>query len=260
MAKTTIVLPVSRSTFLDKVFHSLEMLICDRNETNLLAIVDGDQNLFVDVRNRVALSKFNQRLAFHRKKGIPSSGTIRKRRQRIADIHNEVKDLIADCDYVFSVEDDTLYPPTTLKELFHTLSIHPHAGFVSGIELGRWGYPHIGAWHADNVYEPKAITSLTLNGNESIYAVDAAGFYCMLTTREQYVAHDFAPFKDALGPDVNYGLWLRQLGMMNYVTAKVRCTHLMNTGELNFQNTQPITVRLKKHDTLESWSVEVVND
>ena len=61
---------------------------------------------------------------------------IKARRQRIADIHNEVRQFVPACDYVLRVEDDTVVPPLTFDRLLAAYSLHPFAGFVEGVELG----------------------------------------------------------------------------------------------------------------------------
>ena len=68
---TTIVLPVSRDKHLDLIFPLLEQLECDREQTNLLTIVDGDNNLFLKVRNLTQLSKFKESLTIHFKSKEP---------------------------------------------------------------------------------------------------------------------------------------------------------------------------------------------
>ena len=114
---TTIVLPISRKDYLSKIFMTLEMLDCDRAYTNLLCYVDGSLELFQETRNLVVNSKFRERLCVYRRKGIGSVSSVLRRRQRISDIHNEIKDLIKQTDFIFLIEDDTLFSSNTLKKL-----------------------------------------------------------------------------------------------------------------------------------------------
>ena len=61
------------------------------------------------------------------------------RRRRIAAIHNEIHKLIKPCEYVFLIEDDGALPPDALSRLLADYKAHPYAGFIEGVELGRWG-------------------------------------------------------------------------------------------------------------------------
>jgi hypothetical protein len=35
------------------------------------------------------------------------------------------------------------------------------SGFIEGVELGRWGIPHVGAWRSDDVYDMQWLESAT---------------------------------------------------------------------------------------------------
>lgn len=248
----TIVLPVSRDTFLQRIFANLDSLVCISAETNLLVYVDGDLNLYEKARNLTVNSKFAQKLCIYRRKGMPNVGSVRSRRVRIADIHSEFKALIDKCDYIFLLEDDTLMPTTTLAVLLKHYSTHPFAGFISAIEIGRWGFTHIGAWKVDDIYNPKQITSVP-NG-EGLVEVDAAGFYCCLVKYENYMRHDFKPFEDILGPDVNFGIELRKIGLKNYIDYSLHCKHLTIKDEITFLNTDIVQVQFDKEG--EKWSMK----
>ena len=149
----TILLPCSRPDFLDTVFASLEFLDCGREEVNLLTIVDGDNELFVNVRNRTETSKFGERLCVQ----FPSDEPMRnynfmRRRHRISAIHNFAKQHIKKCHYIWCIEDDGQFRPDALKKLLHHYTLLPFAGLVSGVELGRWGIPCIGGWDFNDIY------------------------------------------------------------------------------------------------------------
>lgn len=252
----TIVLLVSREFFLQRIFANLETLECNAAETNLLVYVDGDWNTFEKARNLTQESKFKERLCIYRRKGLPNVGSIRSRRNRIADIHTEIKEVIVNCDYIFLLEDDTLIPNNALKLLLKDYSENPYAGFVSGVELGRWGYTHIGAWKVDDVYDPKRITSIP-NGQGTI-EIDAAGFYCCLLKKDNYLKTDMQPFEDILGPDVNFGIKLRQGGFKNYVNYDIKCRHLTKRGDINFQNSVIVQMEFTKTDKWTMKQLEVI--
>jgi hypothetical protein len=251
MSSVTIFIPISRPEHLDRLFHSLEVLDCDAEQTNLLTYVDGDQELFLKTRNLTQQSKFVERLCVHRgvQRRTPQFG-LRERRKRIAAIKNESKTLIGECDYIFGIEDDTIVPSHALAQLLSDYASYPHAGFIEGVELGRWGIPYVGAWRADDVYEPTKIESL-MPGHD-VEEIDAGGFYCYLTRRDLYISHEYKPFGyNDLGPDVDYGLYLRRNGYKNYIDWRVKCEHRMKGGmAISLSKNEPRQVAMiKEGDT-----------
>lgn len=250
----TIIMPVSRDYYLQRIFAQLELLECDASETNLLTYVDGDLELFQKTRNFTVNSKFRERLSVYRKRGVPNVGSIKRRRQRIADIHNEMKDIIDSCDYIFMIEDDTLIPTNALNNLLIDYADYPQAGFISGVQIGRWGYKHIGAWTVDDIYFPNKVTSIK-DGQETI-EVDASGFYCCLVKRDIYHSHVFKPFQDILGPDVDFGIEIRKLGYKNYVDYQIKCKHLTKHGEISFLNSDVMQVEFNREN--DKWLMKEV--
>lgn len=230
---TTIVLLVSRAEYLEKVISRIEMLECNHIEVNFLCIVDGNELLYVHTRNLVNDTKFNERLTV--RLDYPGSTTrldIPSRRRRIAAAHNQAKDLIQHTNgYIFSVEDDTLIGVSSLNKLMKVAINHPAFAMVEGVELGRWGVPYVGAWKVDNIYEPETITSIenkyTITEDLPEENIDAGGLYCALIRADLYKQHTFTS-ENGLGPDVNFGLELRQLGYENFIVWTVPCTHLTN--------------------------------
>lgn len=241
---TTIILPVSRPDFLNRIFAQLELMACDKETTNLIVISDGGWALFEKVRNLTVNSKFKERLCIYRHKGIPNVSSQPRRRKRISDIHTEIQKEIKPADYYFLLEDDTMFPLNTLTTLMNMYEDHPHAGFVSGVQIGRHGFSHIGSWRVNDVYNPTTITSVPKG--EGIVEVDAAGIYCCLT--KHYMENKFQPFEDILGPDVSFGLWLRRQGLKNYINYDLQCSHLTKKGEINFKNTEIIQLEFEKTD------------
>lgn len=225
----TIVLTVSRDAFLPKVITSLELLECDHSNVNILCIVDGPPALYVKARNMVADMKYKNRLTLHykSKESVPRFD-IPSRRKRIANIHNFAKENIPeDQDYVFSVEDDTTFSKNTLKKLLKVASENRAFGMAEGVELGRWGVPYVGAWVADDIYDLKELKSLKniTDGLETrISRIDAGGLYCSLIKADLYKQHNFTS-KNGLGPDINLGIELRQLGFDNFILWSIKCTH-----------------------------------
>ena len=245
---TTIILPISRDQHLLKVFASLELLECDRERTSLLALVDGEADLFLMARNLVDQSKFAERLCVQG--NIPGERrefSINTRRRRIAAIHNEIRELIKPCEYVFLIEDDGVLPADALSRLLADYLAHPYAGFIEGVELGRWGIPYVGAWRADDVYDTKRIESVLphtaeiLDGamrpvgevpDRVVEEIDAGGLYACLTRYRHYVDHEFRPFDGcAFGPDIEWGIALRQQGYRNHIDWSVAVEHCKSEGD-----------------------------
>lgn len=254
----TIVLPVSRKDYLDAIFARLETLECDKEQTNLFVYVDGDLQLYQKARNLTVNSKFKERLCVYRRKGQPNVGSIKRRRQRIADIHNEIKEHLAHSDYLFLIEDDTLFPERALKQLLKTAYLHSNAGIVSGIQLGRWGYRHIGAWRVDDIYDVKKITSVPLEV-DGTKEVDATGLYCCVVRMKTYMDHKFNIFEEALGTDVHFGLSLRQGGLLNYIDYNLKVVHLTKKEEIRFMNSKVIQVELTKDDSVRfGWRLKSI--
>jgi hypothetical protein len=226
----TIILLVSRDDFLDKVITSIELLECNRDETNLLCIVDGEDSLFVKARNMVNDTKFKERLTVRLDiDERPSNYNIPKRRIHITAAHNQARELVNDKQqYVLLVEDDTTFGIYTLKRLLSVANRHSAAGLVQGAELGRWGVPYVGAWLADDIYDTTVLSSVDniyeINTEAEPTKIDAGGMYCTLVRADLYKQHEFH-CNNGLGPDVNLGLSLRRLGYQNFLVWQVPCTH-----------------------------------
>lgn len=248
--KTTIVIPVSRPDYLHRIFAQLDLMPCNQEEISIIAYIDGDLQLYEVANNLVVNSKFKEKSCVFRHKGIPNVGSVKRRRERIAAIHNELKALIKKCDYVFILEDDTLPPLNIFERLITHMSSYPHAGFISAVEIGRWGYPMIGAWTVNDVYDPTVL--ITVPEGEGVIRVDAAGLYCCMMRYDMYLKHTFKPFLDILGPDVDMGLELRKVGYSNYIDYDLKCKHLTKRGEMTFDKIDIVQVEIKR--TQNGWN------
>jgi hypothetical protein len=253
---TKIILPVSREQHLLKIFASLENLECDRERTGLLAYVDGDEALYKVAANLVTQSKFTERLCVQGQiPGQRKEFSINTRRRRIASVHNTCRKLIKPCEYVFLLEDDGIVPADALNRLLADYQAHPYAGFIEGVELGRWGIPMIGGWRADDVYEPtKLETAMPGSGLEEI---DAGGLYATLTRYDLYTKHEFRPWGDTLGPDFDMGIELRRLGYKNFIDWSVAVEHCKPDGtSIHPRSTNPVQMRFVRQAG--AWSGQVI--
>lgn len=221
--RITTILPVSRLQYLDRILDSLKNQIYKPHA--LIVIFDGAAGDFPEVRNKVVGLGYNQVLC------VPSLNTspaiaIPQRREHIASIHNQARELIADADWIFSIEDDGVLPRDALSRLVHVAKYHDDAGMITGVELGRWGVPYVGAWRVNDVFNTTQVTSMQSHaGDDLVEEIDACGLYCALIRADLYKQHTFDSV-NGLGPDVNLGLYIRQCGYTNYIDWGIPVTHL----------------------------------
>lgn len=221
--KITAILPVSRTQYLDRVIESLlNQTVVPRN---LVVVFDGIDSEYLSVRNRIVqLEGINTVCVVSRNDSIAHS--ISERRMHIVNVHNQMREIIADCDWVFSIEDDGILPPDALEKLIKNTTKYDNVGMVTGVELGRWGIRYVGAWRVDNVFEPKNVKSLENKATEGgVEELDGSGLYCALIRADCYKSHEFFT-NNGLGPDVNMGLYVRQQGFNNYIDWSIHVTHL----------------------------------
>lgn len=247
--KITTILPVSRIKYLDRVLDSL--LEQTYEIESLIVVFDGPDSEFVEVRNKIAELYIENKLCVTSQDTRPAF-TIPERRWHIVRIHNQIRDLIGDCDWVFSVEDDGILPEDALERLVEGTKNYENVGMITGVELGRWGVPYVGAWRVDDIHEPTQVTSLESAVNSgTAEEIDGCGLYCALIRADKYKEHVFDT-RNGLGPDVNLGLYLRQQGYKNYINWDIPITHLTDRmgQEIEIPATTPartITLTLSRN-------------
>lgn len=219
--KITTILPVSRIKYLDRVLESL--LKQTYKIENLIVVFDGPEGEFLQVRNKIKELDIENTLCVPSVDGRQAH-TIAERRWHIVRIHNQIRDLIGECDWVFSIEDDGILPRNALERLVE--AIDNDVGMVTGVELGRWGIPYVGAWKVDDIENPAVVTSMESKvGQDLVETIDGCGLYCALIRADEYKKHMFDT-RNGLGPDVNLGLFLRKQGYHNYIDWMIPVTHL----------------------------------
>ncbi len=181
--------------------------------------------------------------------------------------------MIKPSEYVFLIEDDGILPPDALSRLLADYLAHPYAGFIEGVELGRHGLPYVGAWRADDVYEPTKIesairsTAQIVDGgmrpvgsvpDTVVEEIDAGGLYCTLTKYDRYIKHEFKPFENcSLGPDFDWGIALRRLGFKNFIDWSVAIEHCKPDGtSIHPRSTNSVQMRFVREGS--SWSGGVI--
>lgn len=227
--KITTILPVSRTAYLERVLNSL--VNQTRKTDNLLLVFDGNEHQYVEIRNKVAELKIPNVLCVL-SMNEREARVMPERREHIVNIHNQAGNLIDEADWVFSIEDDGELPLNALEKLVNQVKTLEDVGMVTGVELGRWGVPYVGAWRVDDINEPKVVTSLENHaGEDKVEELDGCGLYCALIRADKYKEHTFFT-ANGLGPDVNLGLFLRQQGLKNYIDWSIPVTHItLRDGE-----------------------------
>lgn len=227
----TAVLPISRTVYLKRVLDAL--LSQTVRPDNTIVIYDGD-----DIGARVAngLVSSVPGCIFMRSNNRKVGLNISDRRRNISNNHNQFKGLIGDCDWVFSVEDDSIIPNDALEKLLATARSRQNVGMVTGVELGRWGAPYVGAWSVDDPMNVKKIQSLPNKTKENVGVeeIDACGLYCALIRADKYKENNFHAY-NGLGPDVNLGIFLRKNGFKNYIDWSIHVTHLTSLSGIEVE-------------------------
>lgn len=216
----TIFCPFTRHWAVDKWLENLANVEHDPALTNLCIIVDGDQQLIANKIKKFAESR-NYRSFYYKvnEHWHPNEVRLGIRRARVAEIHNQSKDLIIKTDgkIIIGFEDDTMFDRLkSFDRLIQPLGdiIDGEViGFVEGVQMGRWGANMIGAWLADNINNPKTIETMLPSENKDYQEITGGGWYGYATYREPYLNCEYyTSTAEPWGPDVNYGFWLRRNG------------------------------------------------
>lgn len=222
--KITIIVPITRDWALMSLFAKLNALRCDHANTELILYIDTDSPTI-----KRECSKYVEEAPFGTTKTAvsgnerPHEVTIYKRRDRIVEGHEAVKDLISDdSEFVFGVEDDSEFPADSIERLLPVI-MRLEVGFVEGVQVGRWNTRYIGAWKVNNIEDPSRIISMPFvdtkdhEGGRFIERIDAGGWYCYMTKTALFKGVKARWHDECFGPDVCFGLDLRKQGFINYI-------------------------------------------
>lgn len=222
----TVFCPFTRNWAVERWLENLAAQNYPTRLINLCFIVDiDDPRIPSEIEKFVQLAEKSERpyRSLHIKMNSdyhPNEVHLSIRRVRIADVHNQSKHLIGQTDgeVVIGLEDDTVFEDReTFNRLIGQLDLEGErvVAFATGVEAGRHGTYYLGLWRADNVFAVNHIrTCLPPKGKwEGIEEVDAGGMFGYATFKDLYMQHDY--FSSSGAPyavDVNYGLWLKQMG------------------------------------------------
>lgn len=215
----TIFCPFTRRWAVDRWLKDLSNVEHIPDRTNLCFIIDGDEPYIARTLERFAEERGYR--SFHMKQNHnyrTNDSNLWIRRNRIAEIHEQAKDLVAKCDsdYVIGLEDDTVFDRLdSFDKLLRPLIEQADVGFVQGVQMGRWGARMLGVWKADDVNSPKQVETLLPLPDIGVdrQRITGGGWYGYATTKKLFLdAPYFTSPSHPWGADVEFGFWLRQQG------------------------------------------------
>lgn len=232
----TVFCAFTRPHYVRRFFDDLASTDLKAENTNLAFIIDCGENLqtgehdgakiyerIMAEMNRTNYRKF---LIVRNYEHNVDEISIAVRRKRIAEVKNQSRELVRalDGEFVLGLEDDTVFTNLCVERLVRPFISHEAVGLVSAYEAGRWHNKIIGIWGFDNVDDPQQCW--TMLPDKDYEECDATGFYCYLTPTKLYLNHEYnSEDWQPWGPDVNYGLWLRQKGFQCFVDWSQGCGH-----------------------------------
>jgi hypothetical protein len=180
----TIFCPFTRRWAIDRWLENLAAVEHWPDRTNLCFIVDGDEPYVSKALQRFADEKGYRNFQIKNNYGWAANETrLSIRRQRVAEIHEQAKDLISKCDgdIVIGLEDDTVFDRLGSFERLYRPFMHSNGhsqiGFVEGVQMGRWGAQMIGAWLANDEQKPTYIETLLPAPNHGYQEITGGGWY-----------------------------------------------------------------------------------
>lgn len=214
----TIFCAFTRRWAIEQWLENLAAVDHDPALTNLCCIIDCDETYILRHLERFA-EKHGYR-SFHVKMNSGwhvNEVRLSIRRQRVADVHEQAKDLVAktDGDIIIGLEDDTVFDRLPNFNRLIDPFLNPKVGFVEGVQMGRWGVNIIGAWLADNIHNPHKIETLLPLEHGQYQQMTGGGWYGYATRRHLFLNADYySSSSQPWGPDVNYGFYVQQQGYL----------------------------------------------
>ena len=162
---------------------------------------------------------------------------INQRRIRIAENQAILQEYVRHNkpDLVWQVEQDSVLPADTLERLlsWYYQLVDDKFGYISGVQLGRHGVTCIGAWHV--AVDKNSFMSLDYKAR-GLQTVDATGLYCLLAKADVWLEGSASWNGEAWGPDVNFGLSLKEKGYSIYCDTQLQIGHKVQRGVIDFDN------------------------
>lgn len=213
----TIFCAFSRKWAIDKWIEDFSAVEHDPASTNVCFIVDGDEPYIeTKLKQYFGAGGYRSFQLKSNKHWSPNEIKIEIRRMRVADLHNQAKAMVAktDGDIIIGLEDDTVMTNLRSFAQLYTHIVDNHSiGFVEGVQCGRWGAKIIGAWIANDLYNPTRIETMLPSEAGYIKTITGGGMYGFATRRNLYLnCEQYTSSNQPWGPDVNFGFYIRQQG------------------------------------------------
>lgn len=199
-------------------------------ETEIIVLLDADKTAFKwyseiydylkDLPNFYKVNAI--RLIWTEQPALDDKDRIHMRRARIIQLRQIIQKFTGNSRWFIQFEDDTIPPDFAFKKLLKDIK-KLKAGFVQGIERGRWQSRYAGAWRADNIENPEYFESLPMS--EGITEIHGGGAYCFVCPTELMKQMEFRDDKACLGPDVNFVLDICRAGYKCYTDWDIKCDH-----------------------------------
>jgi hypothetical protein len=186
---------------------------------------------------------------------LPEVGDVHlatMRRERIVEMKKKSKELIGDSFFVFCLEDDTFVAPDAYMRLYSHMK-NTKVGIASGVEMGRWAYPMIGAWNITPLNDPIKVETVPYRTG-GVQRVTSPGWYCYMTKTNLYKKADYRFEAECLGPDVCYGWDVSKLGQEALIDWDVKCDHRQPDGSSIWPG-DGARVLTYERDAVGAWAV-----
>ena len=175
----------------------------------------------------------------------PAKG-ITERRKRIAENHKTLRAIVIayEPDLIWQVEQDSVLPEDCLERLlmrYSELKDKGAFGYISGIEVGRHGCYHLGAWRN---FKTDSFESLDYK-LKGIQQVEATGFYCLLAPTHAWLSGQCTWNGEPYGPDVVWGL---TMPYDKYVDMDLQIGHQLKGGIIMPEHISTTNVRFFKNE------------
>lgn len=181
---------------------------------------------------------------------MPAQG-INARRVRIASNQIQLQDIVAllaregGYDFVWQIEGDSECEADCLERLiidYEKLKSRSF-GYISGIQVGRHGLYHLGAWNIGK----DEFTSIDYK-KKGINRVDATGLYCLFAPIKVWLRGKPTWDNEPWGPDVNWGLSLKDQGFKTYVDMDIKVGHRIKRGIIYPEHISTCNVKFTKQE------------
>lgn len=220
MRTLSIVLPITRPWRVKTMAEQIERMVYPDIAFEVILVVDNIEIPKSTIDR--CFRQFQYKLHYTNLR-LPSEHNVAIRRQRIANNLNTARTMLSSSEYTLLIEDDTDVEPHFLSEVFSHSS--DETGIVSAVQAGRHGLYHIGAWVVDDLKEPNLFESVPYR-ESGVRKVDATGFYFALMKSNLFKEIEVPCEVSPVGPDVQFGLELRNRGYSNYIVDDLKCGHI----------------------------------